>query len=222
MLRQFLALLAYLVIRLISALLRVRIVGRGGLLRAVEENRPALFAFFHGRQLMLFGYPAPRPLVQMASLSKDGDLQAEILRLFGFTVVRGSPAKRGQEALYEMTELCLNGCHAALAVDGSRGPYQKVKPGILQLARDSGGLIIPLAAAARYCTVLSRSWDRYTIPWPFSHVAIVEGEPIEIDSEIDDEGLEGQRAMLERRLLELQAEAERLVRNGAETEDPPQ
>ncbi len=212
MIRRLLAFLAFIVIRIWIRLLRIRMVDRQHSLLAIERGQPVLYAFFHGQQLALFGYSAPRPLVQMASLSKDGEWQAEFLRLMGFSVVRGSPGRRGREALFEMTEFVLKGCHAALAVDGSRGPYHVVKPGILSLARDSGGVIIPLAASSAYRSVLGKSWDQYEIPWPFSKVVIVEGEPMTVDVDIDPDGFERMRAELERRLKELTHYAESMVR----------
>lgn len=209
--RRFLAFWAHLVIRLLRRLWRYRYVDRHHSLLTVEAGRPVLYAFHHGKQLMLLGHIVPLPMVQMVSLSKDGDLQSEILRLLGFTVVRGSPGRRGTEALYEMGELVLNGCHAALAVDGSRGPLHTVKPGILHLARDTEGAIIPLVAAARRSFVLKRTWDHYEIPWPFTRVVILEGEPITLDADIDEEEFEQTRQKLERRLLKLSARAQALA-----------
>ncbi len=205
--RTLLAFLAFLFIRALTATLRYRFVDRHHSLLARESGTPVLYAFLHGHQLMLFGYPAPRPLVQMVSLSRDGDLQAEILRLLGFHFVRGSPGKNGMEALYEMTGRVLDGEHAALAVDGSRGPRGKVKPGIIHLARDSGGGIIPIAAAARRSIILKNAWDRYEIPWPFTRVAVVESEPIFIDPDAEDDELERQRKRIETRLTDLRRRA---------------
>lgn len=119
-----------------------------------------------------------------------------------------------------MADLVLHGCHAMLAVDGSKGPYQKAKLGILHLARDTGGVIIPLAAAARRKIVLEKTWDKYTIPMPFSPTVILEGEAVLVDPEIEDEDLEKLRAKLEKDLISLHRKAERIV-NGEETVGNP-
>lgn len=217
MIRRLLAFFAFLLIRALGLLLRYRYLDRHHSLLVQEKGHPVLYAFFHGRQLMLLNYPLPQPMVQMVSLSKDGELQAMILRYLGFVVVRGSPGKGGRQALLEMTDLVLNGCHGALAVDGSRGPLMKVKPGILHLARDSSAAIVPLAAGATANTVLERAWDRYMIPWPFSRVVVVEGEPMQIDEDIDDEELELKRIELEKRLIDLQGRADALAAGRADT-----
>ena len=212
MLRQLLAFIAFVVIRLWCLTLRYRFIDGHHSLLKIQDGYSVLYAFWHGKQLMLFGYPGPRPMVQMVSLSKDGDLQKAILGWFGFSVVRGSPKKRGEQALYEMTEQVLQGYHGALAVDGSRGPVHQVKPGIVHVARDTGAVIIPIAAAARYRTVLKSTWDQYEIPWLFSPTVIVEGQPIEVDQEIDDDELERIRKQLELRLRMLHLKAEEMVR----------
>jgi len=208
-----LAIFAMFIIRLVGFLLRYRFYNRHHSILAEEEGKAVLYAFWHGKQLMLLNYPLPMPMVQMVSLSKDGDLQNEILKLLGFSIVRGSSGKRGQEALYEMTDMILKGCHGALAVDGSRGPYGKVKDGILHLARDTGGVVIPLAAATQRKIVLKKSWDKYEIPLPFSKTVVLEGKPLEINPDISDDELEGQRKILERALRNLHQKAEELLNN---------
>lgn len=208
---RLLAVVAFIFIRIYCKFLRYVYVDRHHSILALEKRQQILYAFYHGKQLMLLGYPVEKPMVQMVSLSKDGDLQAEILRYLGFTIVRGSPKKNGRKALFEMIELVLAGCNAALAIDGSRGPYGKVKPGILHVARDSSGVIIPLVAAAKRKIVLKRSWDKYEIPLPFTRTVVLEGEPMLIDEEIDDLDLEQKRVELEQTLEKLHERAEKIA-----------
>jgi lysophospholipid acyltransferase (LPLAT)-like uncharacterized protein len=209
--RRFLAFLAHLLIRLFRSLWRYRYIDRHHSLNAIEDGRPVLYAFFHGQQLMLLGHRNPFPMVQMVSLSKDGDLQNDILHFLGFTTVRGSSGKGGAEALYSMADLVLNGCHAALAVDGSRGPIYQVRRGVLHLARDTEGAIIPVVAAARRSITLKSTWDQYEIPLPFARVVTIEGEPIVIGEDITDEEFESARALLQARLLALTMRAKFLA-----------
>jgi len=218
MFKRLLAVLAFIFIRIYCKLLKYVYINRHHSVMAAEEGKQILYAFYHGKQLMLLGYPVPKPMVQMVSLSKDGELQKEILHYLGFTVVRGSQGKNGREALFEMVEFVLSGVHGALAIDGSRGPYGKVKPGIMYLARDSGGVIIPLAAASKKNIVLKNTWDKYEIPLPFTKTVVIEGEAIEIDGEIDDPELEYERQKLEITLKELHAQAVSLAEGEDEEE----
>jgi lysophospholipid acyltransferase (LPLAT)-like uncharacterized protein len=55
------------------------------------------------------------------------------------------------------------------------------------------------------------SWDRTQIPKPFSTVALVIGEPIEVAAAITDDGLEAARLAVEQRLKSLEARARDLL-----------
>src|SRR6478735_2064563 len=46
-------------------------------------------------------------------------------------------------------------------------------------ARLSGGLVVPMASACSSLRVLTRTWDRFELPLPFSRVVVVLGAPIE-------------------------------------------
>ena len=57
-----------------------------------------------------------------------------------------------------------------------------------------------------------RSWDRTQIPKPFSTVALVVGEPIEVPKQTKDDALESARVDLEERLAALEERARELLR----------
>jgi lysophospholipid acyltransferase (LPLAT)-like uncharacterized protein len=56
-----------------------------------------------------------------------------------------------------------------------------------------------------------RSWDRTQIPKPFSTVALVVGEPVEVMKGSKDDALETVRVDLERRLASLEERARQLL-----------
>jgi hypothetical protein len=65
----------------------------------------------------------------------------------------------------------------AIAIDGPRGPFRLPKVGPLEIARDAGVPVVPVAArATREWRV--PSWDRFRVPCPRAHVALVYGEPL--------------------------------------------
>ena len=64
---------------------------------------------------------------------------------------------------------------AAFAVDGPRGPYGVVSPGILACARHVGGRIVPIGSACAPKKVLLRAWDKMALPWPFARAVVVLG-----------------------------------------------
>jgi lysophospholipid acyltransferase (LPLAT)-like uncharacterized protein len=124
-------------------------------------------------------------IVTMASRSKDGELIAGWLVSNGYSVVRGSSTRGGSQALREMVRRVRSGRAAALTVDGPTGPPRTVQPGIVQLARLTGGWILPITYSSSRPQFLS-SWDRYLLPRPFSRNVVAYGEPFLIDPEVSD------------------------------------
>jgi len=174
--RRLGVLLAWLA-RLWIATLRITIHGGAGL--DAPERGARVLAFFHGTQLLLHGLARRRRTCVMVSRSRDGDLQAAALRTLGFEVIRGSSSRGGARALAEMVHrLREPSTDAVFAVDGPRGPHGSVKPGALLAANRSGALVVPAGAAARRSWILARAWDRFVLPFPFTAVHIVIGEPI--------------------------------------------
>jgi len=122
----------------------------------------------------------------MASQSKDGEIIARWLERNGYVVVRGSTTRGGSQALREMVRHVRSGRHAALTVDGPKGPPRVVAPGVVQLARLTGAWILPITSSSSRPRFL-RSWDRYLIPGPFSRGVVAYGEPFPIPEEMTDE-----------------------------------
>jgi lysophospholipid acyltransferase (LPLAT)-like uncharacterized protein len=100
---------------------------------------------------------------------------------------------------------------AGFTLDGPRGPARVAQPGAVWLARTTGNPILPFhLEASSHWTV--RSWDRTQIPKPFSTVALVVGEPIDVPKGSSDDELEVLRRELEQRLAALERRARALVK----------
>ncbi len=177
-----LALLASLIIRLLRLTWRVRLVGPN----PFEVSAPRIFCFWHGRQAGLFAHPQQRRVAVLSSLSRDGTLQARILRLLGFIVLRGSSSRRGAAGLKALVdEVCL-GADAAFAVDGPRGPAFEIKAGAIVAAQKVGGSLVPITVLASSYWRFSKAWDDYRLPKPFARVDLVRGDAIDAsDREIE-------------------------------------
>jgi lysophospholipid acyltransferase (LPLAT)-like uncharacterized protein len=147
---------------------------------------PILFTLWHGRMFLSIQAHRHEGIVTMASRSKDGEIIAGWLERNGYFVVRGSSTRGGSEALREMVRRIRGGENAALTVDGPTGPPRRVQPGIVQLARLTGGWILPVTSSSSRPRFLS-SWDRYLLPMPFSRNVVLYGEPFPIDERDKDE-----------------------------------
>jgi heptosyltransferase I len=195
---RFLSLIGWMVINCLGRTLRFRAV-----------NPPAssnvLFAFWHGEQFIPFFRHRNQGVAVMSSLSKDGEIQSGILKLFGCEVVRGSSSRRGDRALVELIRLVKKGHSAGFAADGPKGPYHKVKPGIIYTARKTGRPVIPIAGASERRKILEKAWDKYRLPLPFSRAVIMYGEPMLFS---EDEPIEKQAAALEGAMEKLSTFAE--------------
>ena len=142
-----------------------------------------------------------------ASESRDGDIQAVVLRRFGFEVVRGSSKRKGGRALLGMVDGLRRGKDIALAVDGPRGPICEVKQGVTYLAGKLDKPIIPVATGAKRRWILEKIWDKYMLPVPFTNGVVVYGRPVIVQGTSEEE-LEAKRKELQTALNDVTNEAD--------------
>jgi lysophospholipid acyltransferase (LPLAT)-like uncharacterized protein len=173
-LSRVLCFLASVLIRFLRLTWRVTIAGS----YPPPLYKPVVFCFWHGEQAGLFAYPHKRRVVILSSLSKDGALQSCILKRLNFVVVRGSSSRSGASGLKGVVKAINDNHDCAFAVDGPKGPFHKAKPGAVKAAELTGALIIPMRVAAAKSWVFKKSWDRYTLPRPFTRVTVTVGAPI--------------------------------------------
>ena len=159
------------VVKLWVSTWRVRLV------EPLDSAGPRVFAFWHGQQMGLLGAPRSRPLTTLVSWSRDGALQAGVMRALGLRIVRGSTSRGGSAGLRAVARALEAGSDAAFAVDGPRGPRAVVKPGAVVAARLGCASLVPIAHAARRSYLLRGTWDRFEVPWPFTRVVVVVGRP---------------------------------------------
>lgn len=147
---------------------------------------PILFALWHGRMFLSIQAHRGEGIATMASQSKDGDWIARWLEKNGYAVVRGSTTRGGSRALRQMVRLVRSGRHAALTVDGPKGPPRVVQPGVVQLARLTGAWILPITSSCSKPRFLA-SWDRYLLPYPFSKAVVAYGDSFPIPPDVSDD-----------------------------------
>lgn len=139
--------------------------------------QPWVLALWHGQIFPLLAFKRRRRTAAMVSLSRDGDVLAAAFRLLDLGSVRGSSSRNAKAALHSMVKTLRDQWDGAFAVDGPRGPWHRPQAGALIAASRAHGVVVPFAAACSCCWTL-RSWDRFTIPLPFSRIAVVLGAPI--------------------------------------------
>ena len=207
---RVIAALGYGLVAALCRTLRFQVEGWGHFETAAGSDRPPIVVGWHGRLLALgYGFRR-RGLFIITSQNFDGEWMARILHRLGHGTVRGSSSRNASGALREMTRLMRAGHGTAITVDGPTGPARRAKGGAVWLAKATGSPIVPSHAEARRAWTL-RSWDSAQVPRPFSKVAFVVGEPLWVDRDADEAGLEKARLELEARLEALRRRALELV-----------
>ncbi len=204
---RILSFVGWTVLSLWSRTLRIQFVNKAIPERLKSEGKNIIYAFWHGRQFMLFHSHRNSGIVIPASESRDGEIQAGILKRFGFDVVRGSSKRKGDRALLGLVSGLRKGKDLAIGVDGPRGPLYEAKQGVVYLAGKLDKQIIPVTTSAKSFWVLEKIWDRYLLPKPFTSGVVMYGEPIIVNG-IGEEELERKRRELEAALNRLMAQAD--------------
>jgi hypothetical protein len=197
-------------VRLLCATLRFRIE-REAETEALLKREGGMLVTWHGRTLVPINHFRGRGSFWMlVSLSRDGNLQAEIFRRNGYNVIRGSTGRRGVAATREVLAALEKGGILAFTPDGPRGPTHVVQPGVVYFAQRSGKPIIPTGVSA-YPRWLLGTWDNFLVPKPFARAHWVYGEPIYI---APDEDLEAACARVGAAMDAVEAKAEAAVLSG--------
>jgi lysophospholipid acyltransferase (LPLAT)-like uncharacterized protein len=192
---------------ILSRTIRLKFVNKEAPDRLRADGKNIIYAFWHGRQLLLFHSHRNSGIIIPASESRDGDIQAGILKHFGFDVVRGSSKRKGGRALLGLVDGLRRGKSIALAVDGPRGPIHEVKQGVTYLAGKLDKPIIPVVTSAKRYWILDKIWDKYLLPAPFTRGIVLYGEPFIVHGTSGEE-LEAKRKELERVLNRLMVQAD--------------
>ena len=181
--------------------------------RLHNDPRPALraagqsyvYSVLHAHQVCAAIRREPNTAA-MVSRSADGELLIPAFCALGIRPIRGSSQNReaqrgGEAALDELVEHVAPGAPALLAVDGPRGPRNRVRKGIAVLSRRSGAAVLNVVAIPNRRWVLRKSWDRLQIPRPFSRIDAYFAEPLMPSNE---ESAEAFRKRIEQSLNEME------------------
>jgi lysophospholipid acyltransferase (LPLAT)-like uncharacterized protein len=202
--------LGYPLINTLGHTLRWRVEGLEHLDAIHASGRQPVMAFWHGRILPATFYFRRRGIVVITSENFDGEWIARIIERFGYGTARGSTSRGGRKAMLQLVRDMKGGRAAGFTLDGPRGPARVAQAGAVWLASATGNPLLPFhLEASSYWSL--RSWDRTQIPKPFSTVALVVGQPMDVPKNATGEGLESARLELEARLRALEARADALT-----------
>lgn len=205
--------LGYTLARAIGRTVRLYVEGWEPIERHLQEGTGAVMVSWHGRTLIPANYMRQRGIWALISLSRDGEVQAEIFRRFGFNILRGSTSRGGVRAALEAAREVRRGGVLAFTPDGPRGPSRKFQFGALLIAQKAGAPLYPAGVSA-YPRILLPTWDRYLIPLPFARGAFLIGEPVWVPESADKDAFSQIAEQLEHAINALESQAEQIVRGG--------
>lgn len=197
------------VIKLLSFTCRMKIENPEYEEEIIRNGKRPIYISWHQRFFPgIYFLSKRKPIAIIISLSRDGDFISGIVKILGWTPVRGSSSRGGVRALKEIRRLADEKYSIGHIVDGPRGPFGVVKPGLLMIARTSEMPILPVIFSFEKKWTF-KSWDKYMLPKPFSKILVRFGEAIYVPRKVSDNEFEEFRKLIEKKLYGLYEEADK-------------
>ena len=190
-----------------SKSVRLTILGEDKYKALRDEGKAVVFLAWHGRIFIVPYFFRKRNIMPLVSPSEDGEIPAQIMARWEYKILRGSGSHAIIRAWNVMKQELKDGGEVIIIPDGPKGPGRVMKMGGIKLAHETGAYLVPFSFSASRKKVLS-SWDLFVIGKPFSRVVAIYGDPITIDPSLDADGLEKERARIEKSLCDLDAQAD--------------
>ncbi len=181
---------------LISLTVRCTFIGKDTL-DTVMSKTAVVAVFWHGEFFILPYLHSRKRVALIVSQSKDGDISEATVKHYGFAIIRGSSTRGAETAALGVVDYIKNGYTVAITGDGPRGPYHELKPGPVWFAQKMGVPLVPVTIRFRHCIQLS-SWDRFSVPVPFTRAVVIYGEPISMHGLQRREGIHIVQQRMER------------------------
>lgn len=174
-----------------------------------QRHGAIIFVGWHSQLLVPLWHHRYNDGRAVVSEHADGELIARVLERIGYTCIRGSTTHGAARALIRMVKAVREGHDIGVTPDGPLGPRYVAQPGVVFLAAKSGCPIVAMGFASRWFWQFS-SWDKFKLPKPCSHGAIVYGQPIHVPEKLADADVEGWRQRVQDSLMAATRRAESL------------
>lgn len=185
----------------------IKVVNRHYLEKLFSEKARILYVLWHGRMFLPIFCHRNEGITAMVSQHADGEMIAQTIHKLGYHTVRGSSTRGGNEAFHGLLSTLKEGGPGAIIPDGPQGPRHTLKKGTLLLSQQADAYLVPLTFASNRKKEFN-SWDRFTLPAPFSKSVLVYGEPVKVPQNISAEELERIRIQFEHQMIDLENKAD--------------
>jgi lysophospholipid acyltransferase (LPLAT)-like uncharacterized protein len=194
-----------------------RVIGDEHLDKALRDYGAIIPSLWH-QHLLIGGWYLLRKrklglkLGFLISPSVDGEVGAMIAQRLGGHIIRGSTTYTGARALRDFyLAISKEKVSPLITPDGPKGPRYVAKNGALMIAQLAGKPILPISFAAKRAWMLRRAWDHFILPYPFTRIVIVVGEPIVVPKVLAAPEIEAMQSQLGDTLQRLFVEAQTAV-----------
>ncbi|MFH1423077.1 MAG: lysophospholipid acyltransferase family protein [Planctomycetota bacterium] len=174
-----------------------------------KGERP-IYAFWHGRLLILAYSHRDRKVQIMISEHKDGEIIAQVINQLGFGSIRGSTTRGGMRAVRELARKAHKGFATGITPDGPKGPRHVAQAGSIYAAMKTGFPLLPITSSAFPRWTLS-SWDKFIVPKPFATTIVKIGRPFYVPANLSEKEREQYRLQFEKEMIKLVEAADRKV-----------
>ena len=148
-------------------------------------EQQAIFAFWHGRLLMMPYLKANnRQMNVIISSHSDGEIIKNAMQYFKIDAISGSSQKKSTFVLRQILKKLKLFENISITPDGSRGPNRQINSNIIDIAKIAKVPIIPMSFSAKKCYSFN-SWDRFMLAFPFSEGVFIYGKPITVPANAD-------------------------------------
>lgn len=179
---------------------KITVIGAEHMREVHRQGSGFTWVLWHGRMLMPIFHRRNCGCIAMVSEHQDGELIARIIHKIGYDTSRGSSTRGGARAFVEMVKKLREGGEGAMLPDGPKGPRHCFKPGTMLLAQRAQIPMLHITFGS-YPAWTFRSWDRFTVPKPFSKTILLISEPIWVDKGLKGAEFEALRRKVENRMI---------------------
>lgn len=152
-------------------------------LELASDDKPIIIGFTHpyGISSQIFGLKSPltakKKFFALLSESTDGRLMARLAKNVNAKPVWIDKGTSEVRSLIQIIKMVKDGYSYTVTPDGSTGPQYVFKSGIWMVAQKTGVPVV-LVSFALTPHIKLKTWDRYRLPLPFSHVRAKASAPI--------------------------------------------
>lgn len=186
---------------MITSTCRVRTYGDEHLHQLRQKGKPWIYSIWHNNVPISPWALRKQNTAVMVSDSKDGEIIARCVHMFGNSTLRGSSSKNASKATRQALKHLRQGYPLAITPDGPRGPKYELQDGVLWLAAaaeiDIIGFHVECSRQWEF-----NSWDGQKIPKPFSTIHLCFTPPIRISKNILKTDFTKTKQMLHKQMMD--------------------